>query len=89
MGYAAGKISAKTFPENIPFLFVLFSSVAFGHDLIYLIFFNWPDIASFFLLLFTAALPSAVYTGLFGVLVHKLLTTFGAKVVSAFGKEGQ
>ena len=56
---------------------------------IYLVFFKWPDIAGFFLLLFTAALPSAVYTGLFGVLVHKLLTAFSAKVVNAFGKEGQ
>ena len=89
LGYAVGKIGTKTFPENAPFLFVLFSAAAFGHDVVYLVFFSWPDVASTFLLMFTSALPSAIYTGMFGVVVHRLLTTLGAKVVSAIGKEGQ
>jgi rod shape-determining protein MreD len=89
LGYAVGKVGTKTFPENAPFLFVLFSSVAFAHDVVYLVFFSWPDVASAFLLMLTSALPSAIYTGVFGVIVHRLLTTLGAKVVSAIGKEGQ
>jgi len=89
VGYAIGKIGTKTFPENVPFLVVLFSATAFGHDVVYLVFFSWPDVASAFLLMFSSALPSAIYTGVFGVIVHRLLTTLGAKVVSAIGKEGQ
>ena len=84
LGFTVGKIGSKTFPENVPFLFVLFSATAFG-----LVFFCWPDVASALLLMVTAALPSALYTAVFGVLVHRILTVLGAKVVSAFGKEGQ
>jgi len=88
LGYAVGKVGAKTFPENLPFLFVLFFSAALGHDVIYLVFFTWPDVTSMFLQLLTAALPSAIYTGLLGVLVHKLPTTLRAWVVSRVGKTG-
>lgn len=89
LGFAVGKIGSKTFPENAPFLFVLFSATAFGHDIVYLLFFSWPDVASALLMTFSAALPSALYTAVFGVIVHRILTLLGAKVVSAFGKEGQ
>lgn len=88
LGYTVGHVGARTFPENILFLFGLFFSVAFGHDAMYLVFFTWPDTGSFFSTLFGVALPSALYTATFGVVIHKLFTLVGAKAVNSLGKEG-
>lgn len=89
LGFAVGKAGAKTIPENATFLFVLFASVSWGHDILYLVFYNWPNVGVAFRSIFVAALPSALYTALLGVAVHKFLTLLGNKVVGALGKEGR
>ena len=89
LGFTMGKAGAKTFPENVAFLFVLLASVSWGHDILYLVFFNWPNVGVTFRSIFIAALPSALYTALLGVAVHKILTLLGNKVVGAVGKEGR
>jgi rod shape-determining protein MreD len=89
LGFSVGKVGSKTFPENAPFLFVLFMAVSFGHDILYLVFYHWPHVGSALAAVFTAALPSAAYTAVFGVVVHKFLSMANPKVVESFGKEGQ
>lgn len=89
LGFAVGKVGSKTFPENVPFLFAVFLAVSFGHDVVYLIFYKWPHMDSVLAATFTTALPSAAYTALFGVLVHKLISLAGPKVVESIGKKGQ
>lgn len=89
LGHAVGTTAAKTFPENVPFLFILFMSVSFGHDLIYLVFYHWPHMGTAFVALFSTALPSAAYTAVMGVAVQKLLSLASPKVVESLGKEGQ
>jgi len=89
LGFTVGKIGTKTVPDNIPFLFVLFMSVTFGHDIIYLLFYHWPRVGSSLAAIFGTALPSAAYTALFGVLVHKLLAFAGPEVAESVGKERQ
>jgi rod shape-determining protein MreD len=89
LGFTIGKIGTKTVPDNVPFLFVLFMSVTFGHDIIYLVFYHWPRVGSSLAAIFTTALPSAAYTALFGVLVHKLLAFAGPEVAESVGKERQ
>jgi rod shape-determining protein MreD len=89
LGFAVGKVGSKTFPENAPFLFAVLMAVSFGHDFVYLIFYRWPRLDSALAAAFTTALPSAAYTALFGVLVHKLISLAGPKVVESIGKEGQ
>jgi rod shape-determining protein MreD len=89
LGFTVGKIGTKTVPDNIPFLFVLFMSVTFGHDIIYLLFYHWPRVGSSLAAIFVTALPSAAYTALFGVLVHKLLAFAGPEVAESVGKERQ
>jgi rod shape-determining protein MreD len=89
LGFTVGKVGAKTVPDNIPFLFVLFMSVSFGHDVIYLLFYHWPHVGSALADVFTTALPSAAYTALFGVVVHRLLALAGPKVAESIGQERQ
>jgi len=89
LGFTVGKIGTKTVPDNIPFLFVLFMSVTFGHDIIYLLFYHWPRVGSSLAAIFVTALPSAAYTALFGVFVHKLLAFAGPEVAESVGKERQ
>jgi len=88
LGYFVGDAGTKTFPDRISVLFGLFAASAFAHDIVYLILFYWPRVGSAFVLMFTAALPSAVYTAVFGVLVDRVFALSGAKVVGVFGKEG-
>ena len=89
LGFTVGKIGSKMVPDNIPFLFVLFMSVAFGHDFIYLVFYHWPRVGSSLATIFGVALPSAAYTAIFGVLVHRLLAMAGSEVAKSVGKERQ
>jgi rod shape-determining protein MreD len=89
LGFTVGKIGAKMVPDNIPFLFVLFMSVAFGHDIIYLLFYHWPHVGSSFAEIFSVALPSAAYTAIFGVLVQKLLALASPEVAKSLGQERQ
>lgn len=87
LGFSVGKIGSKTVPENVPFLFVLFMSVTFGHDLIYLLFYHWPHMGSALAAIFGTALPSAAYTAMFGVVIHKLLALAGPEVADSIGQE--
>jgi rod shape-determining protein MreD len=89
LGFVVGKAGAHTIPENVTFLFVLFAAVSWGHDILYLVFYHWPNGGVAVREIFVAALPSAIYTALLGVAVHKLLTLLGNKVVGALGKEGR
>ncbi|MDH3197451.1 MAG: rod shape-determining protein MreD [Candidatus Krumholzibacteria bacterium] len=88
LGYFVGDAGTKTFPESVTILFGLFAVSALGHDVIYLTIFHWPRVGSAFVTVVTAAIPSAVYTALFGVLVDRVFALAGAKVVGVFGKEG-
>jgi len=88
LGFTVGKAGTKTFPENASFLFVLFMAVTFGHDVLYLLFYHWPQVGAAMAAIFTVALPSAAYTALFGVVVHKMLASAGGEVVKSIGKEG-
>lgn len=89
LGYFAGQAREKTFPENAVFLGGLFFVCALGHDIVYLIFFHWPGIGATFSAIFAIALPSAVYTALVGVLLHRLFVIVKSRVVVSAGKEGQ
>jgi len=88
LGYFVGRWATKAFLDSQLFLFGFFSFVAFAHDAIYLLFFQWPDVGAAIRLTFTVALPSAVYTGLVGVIMHRLLAAVGTKVVSGVGQAG-
>lgn len=89
VGFMSGRAGAKTSPENIIFLFALFVAIALGHDLVYLMIYMWPNVGGAFGATFLTALPSALYTGVIGVFMNRLVGTFGKKVVTVFGKEGQ
>ena len=89
-GFAVGNVGSKTFPDNAVILFGLFAAAAFSHDVVYLFFFKWPDVGAALLMIVIAALPSALYTALFGTLLHWLLMRYGGKVVKkALGQEGR
>jgi rod shape-determining protein MreD len=88
LGYGVGKVGAKTVPDNFPFVFVLFMGVSFGHDVIYLLVYHWPNVGSALTAIFVTALPSAAYTALFAVITNKVLAMAGPKAVESFGKEG-
>jgi rod shape-determining protein MreD len=87
LGFSVGKIGSKTVPDNAPFLFFLFMSVTFGHDFIYLLFYHWPHMGSAMAAIFGTALPSAAYTALFGVVIHKLLALAGPEMANSIGQE--
>jgi rod shape-determining protein MreD len=89
LGFTIGKVGQKTFPENAPFLFVLFFAAAFGHDAVYLVFFKWPAVGGALAQMFTTSLGSAVYTAVIGVAAHRLIGLWGKKVVGSVGEKGQ
>jgi len=89
LGFTVGKIGSKTIPDNIPFLFIMFMSVTFGHDIVYLLFFHWPHVGSSLAAIFGTALPSSAYTASFGVVIHKLLAMAGTEVAESVGQERQ
>jgi rod shape-determining protein MreD len=88
LGFVMGQIGTKTFPDNVLFLFALLAAAALCHDIAYLAIFMWPHMGSAFVMVFVAALPSAVYTALFGVVLDLMATRSGVKAV-AFGKKRQ
>ena len=89
LGFLMGHAGTKTFPGNIVFLGGLFFVAAFGHDFAYLLLFRWPDIGVALAMVVTVALPSAFYTSVLGAFADIVMSLFGAKVVTTFGKEGQ
>jgi len=88
LGFVMGHAGAKTFPDNFAFLGGLFFVAAFGHDATYLLLLKWPHVGEAVVIAFTVALPSALYTSVLGVAADVVMTLFGAKVVTTFGKEG-
>lgn len=88
-GYLMGRAGQKMIPENVILLFALVASFVFGHDAVYLMFLKWPDVGSAFVMTFSIALPSAVYTGIIGVVASQIIRLFGVRVVNSLGKEGQ
>jgi rod shape-determining protein MreD len=84
-GYALSLASAKIEPESSLLLFPLFGVAALAHEIVYLLFFTGLDLAQFFTLLLTVALPSALYTAVVGVVVYKLADGLSARMVK-FGK---
>ncbi|MFQ5511296.1 MAG: rod shape-determining protein MreD [Candidatus Krumholzibacteriia bacterium] len=85
-GYAVSVMGAKADPENVFFLLPLFSVAALGHDFFYLLFFTGLDPAKFFVLLVTVSVPSALYTAVAGVVVHRIADFVGTRVVRTIGK---
>jgi rod shape-determining protein MreD len=85
-GYALGMASAKIEPESSLLLFPLFGVTALAHDVLYLLFFTGLDLGQFFTLLFTVALPSALYTAVVGVVVYKLADALTTRMVRSVGK---
>jgi rod shape-determining protein MreD len=86
VGFAFGHLGTKTVPERTVFLAVIFFLAALGHDLIYLLFFTALDIGRFFILFFTVAVPSAIYTTIFGIVFQKVILVVSSWMVSSFGK---
>jgi rod shape-determining protein MreD len=88
LGFLMGHAGTKTFPDNVLFLGGLFFVAAFGHDIVYQNLFKWPNVGGAIVTIFTVALPSAFYTSVLGVAADSIMSLFGAKVVTTFGKEG-
>ena len=86
VGFAFGHLGTKTVPERTMFLAAIFFLTALGHDFIYLLFFTALDIGNFFNLFFTVAVPSAVYTAIFGIIVQKIILLVSSWMVRPFGK---
>jgi rod shape-determining protein MreD len=86
VGYAFGQLGTKAVPERSLFLAAFLFLAALGHDLIYLLFFTALDIGKFVVLFFTVAVPSAVYTTIFGVVVHRVILFAGSWMVRSLGK---
>ncbi len=86
VGFSFGHVGAKAIPEGALFLATVFFLGALGHDVVYLLFFTALDISNFFVLLFSVALPSALYTAAFGVAAHKVLMLLSSWMVKSVGK---
>ncbi len=86
VGYIFGIAGAKTEPENSVFLFALVGGAALVHDFIYLLFFTGLNLGTFFLTWVTVSIPSALYTAIIGVVVHKIVTLALGEAVRYFGK---
>ena len=87
VGFAGGHVGQKAFPENAIFFAAIFFIAALGHDIVYLLFFTGLHLGRFFVILFTVALPSAVYTAIIGTVIHQLLQLVDSRMVRSIGKE--
>jgi rod shape-determining protein MreD len=85
-GYALSVVGAKADADNVVFLFGLFGVAALAHDFVYLLFYTGLHLGRFVVMWFTISVPSALYTALVGVIVHKVARYFGSKWVRSFGK---
>ena len=85
-GYGLGVAATKAEPDSTLFLAALLGAAALGHDIIYLLIFTGLNPVKFFILLVTVSIPSAIYTALAGVVVHKFAAFLGTRVVRTLGK---
>jgi rod shape-determining protein MreD len=87
LGFAFGHIGQKAIPESAIFFAAIFFIAALAHDFVYLLFFTGLHLGRFFIMFFTVALPSAVYTAVVGTLIHQLLLLIDSRMVRSIGKE--
>jgi rod shape-determining protein MreD len=87
MGFAFGHIGQKAIPESAIFFAAIFFLAALAHDFVYLLLFTGLHLGRFFVILFTVALPSAVYTAVVGTIIHQLLLLVDSRMVKSIGKE--
>ncbi len=64
VGWQVGKISRQLALEGPPLYLGLVTAAVLVHDFIYLLCFTRLDIGRFFVMFFTHAIPTAVYTGI-------------------------
>ncbi|MFH1755168.1 MAG: rod shape-determining protein MreD [Candidatus Latescibacterota bacterium] len=87
IGFGFGHVGQKAVPERAIFFAAIFFIAALGHDILYLLFFTGLHFGRFFVLLFTVAVPSAVYTAIVGAVIHSLLLFVDSRMVRSGGKE--
>jgi rod shape-determining protein MreD len=87
LGFAFGHIGQKAIPESAIFFAAIFFIAALAHDFVYLLFFTGLHLGRFFVMFFTIALPSAIYTAVVGTLIHQLLLLVDSRMVRSIGKE--
>lgn len=85
-GYALGLGGSKTEADSTLFLFALFGLAALAHDFVYLLLFTGFRLGEFVLTWVTVSIPSALYTALIGVVVHKLVELSLTEAVRHLGK---
>lgn len=86
LGYVSGHIGSKMERDSALFLALIFVLSQLGHDLVYMMFYYGFGMGIIVKMFLTVAIPSAVYTALFGVLVHAACSVLGLKAVRIFGK---
>lgn len=87
LGFGFGHVGQKAIPESAIFFAAIFFIAAVGHDLVYLLFFTGLHLGRFFVIFFTVAIPSAVYTAVVGTIIHQILLLVDSRVVRSIGKE--
>jgi len=87
LGFAFGHVGRKAIPESAVFFAAIFFIAALAHDFVYLLFFTGLHLGRFFVMFFSIALPSAVYTAIVGTIIHQLLLIVNSRVVRSIGKE--
>jgi rod shape-determining protein MreD len=87
IGFAFGHVGQKAMPESAIFFAAIFFIAALGHDMVYLLFFTGLHLGRFFVIFFTVAVPSAVYTAIVGTIIHQLLRLIDSRMVKSLGKE--
>ena len=85
-GYGIGVGGSKGEEDNLPFLAALFGLASLLHDFVYLLVFTRLHPGKFLILFVTVAIPSAIYTAAIGVVVYRLVSGIGGKVVKTLGK---
>jgi len=86
VGYGLGVAGSKGEPGSVPFLAALLAVAAAANDFLYLLFYTDMNVGRFFVVFFAVALPSAIYTAIVGVVVHKIALFSEARVVRSIGK---
>jgi rod shape-determining protein MreD len=73
VGWQVGKISRQLALEGPPLYLGLVAAAVLVHDFIYLLCFTHLDLGRFFVMFFTNAIPTAIYTGIVASLMAVLV----------------
>ena len=73
VGWQVGKISRQLAAEGPPLYLGLVAAAVLVHDFIYLLCFTRLDLGRFFVMFFTHAIPTAIYTGIVASLMAILV----------------